>query len=165
MNRLTVSQIVNLLLWKERDIQYGSNTPYWILQEGKRIHNRLGYDQAWMFRRYFFQKEIAWLIVGMPDKIEKGVIKELKTYRTRVMPDTTLQGAKIQTQIYCWLTGLKNWQIIGYSTFTNKASIKARGEYDETLTEKYISGAIILKEKLAEIAKEYQKLRKEFWEE
>lgn len=164
MNRMTVSQIVNLLLWKERDIQYGNSIPSWILQEGKRIHQRLGYDQAWTFRRYYQNDGEIWLIVGIPDKITKGVVEELKTFRTRAISPAVLQGAEIQAQLYCWLTGLTRWKIIGYSQYTNRASLKKEGEYDIEKVEKYLKGAIALKKKLAEMAAAYKELREKFWE-
>lgn len=167
MKRLTASEIVSLFLYKDRDILSNSISCSPMLEEGKRIHNRLGFDQPWLFRRYFWDGKDWWLIIGCPDKIDekKGIIHELKTFEKRNISKDTLFGAFIQCQIYCWLTGFQEFLIWGHSVYSNKTSKRLLGKYDPILAKRIIKKAIELKLYLSTFAKEYKKKKEEVLKE
>ncbi len=157
--RLTVSEVVNLFLYRNREILYGSSFPKnYTLNEGKRIHNRLGYDQPWLFRKYFWTGKDWWLLLGCPDRLDEkdGVVMELKTFEERNISENTLAGANIQCQLYCWLTGFKKFAIYGHSIYTNKTSKRLDGEFDPAFVGKIIKEAVGLKISLSNFAKTYE---------
>jgi len=158
MRRLTASQIVSLFLYKDRDILYGSFPSGYAMAEGKRIHDRLGYNQPWLFRRFFFTGKDWWIILGCPDKLDEknGVILELKTFGQRNISPNAILVARIQCQLYCYLTGIDKFAIYGHSVYSNRTSKRLEGKYDAELTEKIIRTAIELRESLAKFAKEYR---------
>lgn len=159
--RLTVSQIVGLLFYKGGEIVNSRMTPEWILSEGKRIHDRLGFNQPQQFRRYILAEDGQWwLIIGDPDKVdqEAGLVAELKTYRTAKFPSKTLEAGILQVQIYCWLTGLPNWEIWGYSSYSNNLCKKQKGVVDEEFVRRSILKAIKLKGMLEEFSKTYKEV-------
>lgn len=158
MKRLTVGEIVSLFLYKERDIQYSSFLPSYELTEGKRIHNRLGFDQPWLFRKYFWTGKDWWLVIGCPDKLDQkaGLIHELKTFGERNISKNMLLGATIQCQLYCWLTGLPRFIIWGHSVYSNKTSKRLEGKYDPVFVENVLREAVELKLSLADFARVYR---------
>ena len=159
LRRITASEIVSLLMYKERDIKYRPNISYHALEEGKRIHNRLGFDNAWLFRRYIFVDEEWWLVLGQPDKIDEknGVILELKTHQTRTAPDKLLTSAEIQCKVYCWLTGMLKYAVYTYSVYSGKKQKRLEKKADLMDAENIIRTAIRLKKKLYQLADEYTK--------
>lgn len=159
-HRLTVSEVVGLLFYKDKDI-LGKPEPFnFALTEGKRIHERLGFNDPQQFRRYIFDAETEtwWLIIGCPDKIDQknGAVKELKTYFTAKMPEATQNAGSLQAMIYCWLTGLSKWELWGYSSYHNKLSKIAEGNADDQLVFQTIIKAIRLKRLLRDFVKTYR---------
>lgn len=158
--RLTVSEIVGLLFYKEEDI-LGKPEPYnFILTEGKRIHERLGFNDPQQYRRFIFNPDTEkwWLVIGCPDKIEQkeGKVLELKTYATAQISQRTYEAGTIQAMIYCWLTGLSKWELWGYSSYSNKLSKIAEGYVDEQFVWQTINKAIKLKLMLHDFVKIYR---------
>ncbi len=157
---LTVSEIISLLFFKQHEIVGGFRVPDAVLNSGRWAHERLGYNQTRKFSRYFKFNGEEWLVVGCPDRIEEGKVKELKTHTTQRARKDVLERAILQAQIYCWLTGCGEWEIIFYSLWSDEVSLVRSGEYDIQVVEKALRKAILLKKKLYEFQQEYQKLLK-----
>ena len=157
--RLTVSEIVGLLFYKADDIVGKEKIGSEVLTEGKRIHERLGFNDPQQYRRFIFDPTTNhwWLIIGCPDKVEQkeGKVKELKTYWTARMPDRTKNAGITQALIYCWLTGLSKWELWGYSTYSNKLSKIVEGHADDEFVYRSILKAIQLKLMLHDFKKIY----------
>lgn len=157
--RLTVSEIVSLLFYKADDITKKEMVSSEILTEGKRIHDRLGFNDPQQYRRFIFDPNTNhwWLVIGCPDKIEQkdGKVLELKTYWQARMPDRTRNAGTLQALIYCWLTGLSKWELWGYSTYTNKLSKIVEGHADDEFVYRSILKAIQLKTMLHDFKKIY----------
>lgn len=160
---LSASQIVALLCYKPDEITGTAFINQQAVNEGKRIHSRLGFDQARIFSKYFFDpNEMRWyLINGCPDRIEDGKILELKTYGSSSVPAKIKRVGILQCQIYCWLTALFSWELWGYNTREGKLVKICDGNYDEYLVREVIQTAIKLKRKLERFRAEYEKMIQE----
>ena len=158
--RLTASQIVSLLYYKADDIVKQEPVSSEILYEGKRIHSRLGFDEPQQYRRFYFDEKTKgwWLIIGCPDKVDQknGKVLELKTFQTARISDKVKNVGIVQVNIYCWLTGLLNWELWGYSSYTNKLFKVEEGKFLVDLALQSIEKAIQLKLALLNFHKTYK---------
>jgi hypothetical protein len=154
-----VSEIISLLFYRADDIAGKEMVPSEVLKEGKRIHDRLGFNDPQQYRRFVFDPNTNhwWLIIGCADKIDQkdGKVMELKTYWTARMPDRTRDAGATQALIYCWLTGLGKWELWGYSTYSNKLSKIAEGHADDEFVRQTILKAIRLKMMLQDFRFKY----------
>jgi len=164
MRKISVGEIEKLLFYITNDLR-GYRVGDRVLQEGQWVHNRLGYNQQEIYRRFFYYKEDGneeiWQVGGCPDKIDynEGVIRELKTYRSPKAKEFLLEVGKSQANIYCWLTGLKRYCVDLYNVSEQKITDSVCEEFNEQKAMQDISEAIKRKKYLYELSETW-KVRK-----
>jgi len=147
VNKITVGEIERNLFYLEDELA-GRKPPEEILREGKWIHERLGYNQTEIYKRFFNHKGELWLVIGCPDKItEDGVVEELKTLRNGSREKFYLDVGSLQANIYCWLTGLTNYAVVLYNTQTRETK-RYTFTYDEEKAKQDIEKGIEIKKYL-----------------
>jgi len=161
MRKISVSEIERLLYYVHDELK-GYRVPDKTLNEGRRIHNRLGYNQPEIFKRFFFfrngSSEEFWQVIGAPDSIdyENGIIRELKTYRSPQSKEFLLEVGRSQANIYCWLTGLKKYCIDLYDMYQNKITESVCEDFNEERAIMEISEAIRRKKHLYELSRTWK---------
>lgn len=164
-NKLSVSQVVSLLIYKAEDLEKGL-PPYEVLAEGRIIHSRLGYAQPKIFVRYFPYRAGGkvewWSIGGMPDRlnVEEGKVEELKTFKSESTKKMQTQAGIIQCNIYCWLTGFNDWSLIFYDAKAEKITDIIEGKFDKTKLCQDLKLAIRLQKELDKFADNFKKMAK-----
>jgi len=162
MRRISVGEIERLLYYIKDELS-GYKVPEKFLHEGQWVHNRLGYNQPEIFKR-FFEYEVNgkreyWMVLGAPDKIdtEQGIIYELKTYRHPKAKEFLLNVARSQANIYCWLTGLRKYCVDLYNMYEGKITDRICEDYSESRALNDIREAIERKLYLETIKKLWEK--------
>jgi len=153
-NKISVGEIERYLFYLEDELA-GRNPPEFVLREGSWLHQRLGYNQTEIFKRYYQYQNELWLVLGCPDKIdeENGVVEELKTYRNHNRKDFFLEVGRSQANIYCWLTGLPRYAVVLYNAQTKEMK-KYFYDYDEEKAKRDIERGIEIKKYLEQVRKE-----------
>ena len=158
---LTAAEISHLLMWKPKKFSIGT-------QSGIQVHKKLRFNQSRLFSRYIQLDDNRWvLIVGKPDKIDilNTRVEELKTFQGTYQYLVQEKIGYIQTQIYCWLTGLPNGKLLFYNIEKQKIIREFIFEQDLNYVKKVIETAFEIKSKidfLSELTGEkLKKLKKE----
>jgi len=117
---LTASKIAHYLVYPPEVNTITSEFLRQAIQKGRIIHSRLGFTNAEIFKRYLKLDGDLILVSGMPDLIVEDEVQELKTYHTPATKVRNEKVARIQLQVYSFVTGLKKQRIIMYHTYNNK---------------------------------------------
>lgn len=130
MKRVGVGKIVGILYYNPL-----RRVPEEVLAEGTMIHVRLGFSGTTTYRRFLELEGELYEIIGMPDKITEddgiGYVEELKVCSNPRRINEALEIGKTQANIYCWLSGLKNYMVHVYSPRTGMVEKSYQGKYDE----------------------------------
>jgi hypothetical protein len=112
MRKIGVGEIEQLLFYLRDDLK-GTRPPDAILQKGKWLHDRFGYNQPDMFQRFYEYEGEMWLVRGVPDKIDfdTATIYELKTYTNPFRKSFFMNVGQAQANLYCWLSGAKKYEV------------------------------------------------------
>jgi len=134
LHRVGVSQLVYLLYKPE---SYGRLPPKEVLDKGRMLHWKLGFDNTERFTRYYeFDEENLFKISGVPDKIDEkeGVVEELKTYHPRYNNIEVVKNIGIaQLYFYAFLTGLYKLKLHLLNSQTNEITTEAFEADDDTI--------------------------------
>lgn len=167
MKRLSAGQISSLLFYRDKDIK-GYRTPEYVLTSGKIVHNRLGYDNTQIFKRYYYCKQFdeVWLITGMPDKLEpeRNTVVELKTYGSKATKQRQIKAGEIQVQVYCFITGLENWELHFFNSYREEMEAPIGNKFRYKFFKQAVDLAIELQKRANELAGEFVERRKTLWD-
>jgi len=80
--RISAGEIIEYLFYLNGE-SHEENSSERSLKVGEWLHQKLGYNQTEIFKRYYQYQGENWLVGGCPDKIDEqnGMIEELKTYQ------------------------------------------------------------------------------------
>lgn len=121
IKKIRTSKIV-LLLLDPSALLYGSFGPREAMEAGQMLHYRFGYGDSDTYRRMYEHAGEIYQILGTPDKIvhSEKCIEEFKTY-TRRGKLSQIKRARLQIQIYGWLTNLRKGRIILFNRDTENS--------------------------------------------
>jgi len=150
MKRIGVGEIERLLFYLRSDLN-GTRPPEFVIQRGRWLHDRFGYNQPDMFQRFFEYEGEMWLIRGVPDKIDfdLATIYELKTYMSQFKKSFFMNVGQAQANIYCWLSGAKKYEVHLYLVPEEKME-KYPYEYEESKAEDDMKRGLGIKKWLEE---------------
>jgi len=156
IKKLSVSQIVSLLVYQEGNIKRGL-PPAEILLQGKMIHSRLGFSQVKVFSRFFPTKDGEYLISGLPDRLSPPYVEELKTFSNENVRKSQEKAGHIQSNIYCWLVGLTKYKLHFFDLRKEEIVKIVEGKYNKDKLIKDITRAIYLQQMVDDFTIKYQK--------
>jgi len=115
--------------------------------EGAAIHKELGFDN-----RASFSRLIEGVIVtGRPDRLENDVVSDLKVVYTLDEVDRQIFIGRLQCEMYCFLCGALQYEVVIYHAPERKIVKKVRGEADYIKTEELLKKAVKKWKKLHQV--------------
>lgn len=95
----------------------------------------------------------------MPDLIVDNEVQELKTYHTPATKKQNERVARIQLQVYSFVTGLKKQRVILYHTYTYKKE-EIEAEYNEQEFMEIMRKAVKLEKLTQTFKKEFSEVKR-----
>lgn len=129
------------------------------IQKGRIIHSRLGFINSEIFKRYLKLDGDLILVSGMPDLIVEDEVQELKTYHTPASKKKNEEVARIQLQVYSFVTGLKKQRIIMFHTYTNKKE-EIEAKYNAKEFKEIMRKAVKLEKLIKGFKKEFAAIKR-----
>ena len=113
---------------------------------GTELHRQLGYDNDNLLGRKYSDPWTGQtvLLIGQIDRLDHGIVVELKTVKKRRNIKKQIRQAKGQVLCYCYIAGFKKYRIVVYDAIKGSVIKEIEGKFDQDKFDRMMHRALLL---------------------